>query len=176
MPASRPAARALTQGTVGYRSKLRRRQLTEDVNVEISGRELGRAPDDGRADRPGASQFDPMRSLVPVHRSGCCCQIVAIPEPVTESERAAGSLLDGGAKGCSGAARTIIEGLFVEPDVFPSKPAEDAIDHHGLALDVGPHTGVEAGVKDDRPRLVLGQFALYLPQYLLPAPRVAFRR
>ena len=39
--------------------KSRRRRLTEDGNVEISGRYLGRVPDDGGADRPGASQFGP---------------------------------------------------------------------------------------------------------------------
>jgi len=35
--------------------KLRRRQLTEDGNVEISGRDLGRVPDEGGVDRPGVS-------------------------------------------------------------------------------------------------------------------------
>jgi hypothetical protein len=39
--------------------KLRRRQLTEDGNVEISGWDLGRVLDEGGVDGPGASQFDP---------------------------------------------------------------------------------------------------------------------
>src|SRR6516162_3365530 len=67
-------------------------------------------------------------------------------------------------------------GLFVEPDVFPARSAEDAVDHHDLSLDVGPHTDAAVGVEDDRPRVLLGQFALNLPQYLLAARRVAFRR
>jgi hypothetical protein len=57
---------ATTSQWIRYRLKLRRRQLTEDVNVEISGRDLGRMPDEGAADRPGAYQFDPKRSLVAV--------------------------------------------------------------------------------------------------------------
>jgi hypothetical protein len=39
--------------------KLRRRQLTEDGNVEISGRDLGRGPDEGGADRPGSVSIRP---------------------------------------------------------------------------------------------------------------------
>jgi hypothetical protein len=66
------------------------------------------------------------------------------------------------------------DGLFVEPYVFPSLKAEDAVDHHDLTLDVWPHAGAEAGVKDDRPRVLLDQFAPDLPQYLLPARRVDF--
>jgi hypothetical protein len=37
--------------------KSRRRRLTADGNVEINRRYLGRVPDEGGADRPGASQF-----------------------------------------------------------------------------------------------------------------------
>ena len=43
--------------------KLRWHQLTEDGNVEIGGRDLSRAPDEGGADRRGASQIDPKPSL-----------------------------------------------------------------------------------------------------------------
>jgi hypothetical protein len=39
--------------------KLRRRQLTEDGNVEISGRDLRKAPGGNCADRRGASHIDP---------------------------------------------------------------------------------------------------------------------
>jgi hypothetical protein len=43
--------------------KSRRRRLTEDGNVEISRRYLGRVRDEGGADRPGASQLDPKLPL-----------------------------------------------------------------------------------------------------------------
>jgi hypothetical protein len=36
--------------------------------------------------------------------------------------------------------------------------------------------GAAVGVKDDWSRVLLGQFALDLPQYLLPPRRVAFHR
>jgi hypothetical protein len=40
--------------------KLRRRQLNEDGNLEITGRDLRKGPDEGGSDRPGrASQIDP---------------------------------------------------------------------------------------------------------------------
>src|SRR6516164_8442749 len=68
------------------------------------------------------------------------------------------------------------DGLFVEPHVFAARPVEDAVDQDDLTLDPGPHTGAAVGVKDDRPRVLLGQFALDLPQYLLPARRVALHR
>jgi hypothetical protein len=45
--------------------KSRWRRLTEDGNIEISRRCLARAPDERGADRPGASQFDPFRTLGP---------------------------------------------------------------------------------------------------------------
>jgi hypothetical protein len=41
--------------------KLRRRQLTEDGNVEISGRDLRKVLGGNRADSRGASQIDPNR-------------------------------------------------------------------------------------------------------------------
>ena len=43
--------------------KSHRRRLTEDVNVKISRRYLGRVRDEGSADRLGASQFDPLATL-----------------------------------------------------------------------------------------------------------------
>ena len=43
--------------------KLRRRQLTEDGNVEISGRDLGRVPDEGGARSPG-ERFNSTLSVV----------------------------------------------------------------------------------------------------------------
>jgi hypothetical protein len=67
--------------------------------------------------------------------------------------------------------RADCDGLFVEPYIFPARSVEDAVDHHDLALDVGPHTAAAVGVKDDRPRVLLDQFAPDLPQYLLPARR-----
>ena len=72
---------ATTSQWIRYRLKLRRRQLTEDVNVEISGRDLGRVPDEGAADRPGASQFDPLRSLAGVGRDGKECPIPDLRHP-----------------------------------------------------------------------------------------------
>jgi non-ribosomal peptide synthetase component F len=44
--------------------KLRRRQLTEDGNVEISGRDLRKVLGGNRADSRGASQIDPKPSFL----------------------------------------------------------------------------------------------------------------
>jgi hypothetical protein len=43
--------------------KLLRRQLTEDGHVEISGRDLGRVPDEGGADRPRSVSNRPIADL-----------------------------------------------------------------------------------------------------------------
>ena len=55
----RPTTSSSTRFESIAERKLPRRQLTEDGNVEISGWDLGRVPNEGGADRPGASQFDP---------------------------------------------------------------------------------------------------------------------
>jgi hypothetical protein len=56
--------------------KLRGRQLTEDGNVEISGRDL--VPDDGGADRPRASQFDPKPPFASIDSNAGKCPTLAI--------------------------------------------------------------------------------------------------
>jgi hypothetical protein len=55
--------------------KSRRRRLTEDGNVEISRRYLGRVPDEGGADRRGASQFDPKAVARHGIEAGALCSV-----------------------------------------------------------------------------------------------------
>jgi hypothetical protein len=62
--------------TAQWISKLRRRQfnrLTEDVNVEISGRDLGRVPDEGAADCPGRLNSTQSRRSLWVSETGGPC-------------------------------------------------------------------------------------------------------
>ena len=56
--------------------KLRRRQLTEDGNVEISGRDLRTAPSGSGTGRRGASQIDPKQPFAgyPAGPSGSSTQ------------------------------------------------------------------------------------------------------
>jgi hypothetical protein len=61
--------------------------------------------------------------------------------------------------------------LFIEPDVFPTIPVEDAVDHEGQPFDVGLPARPAARIEDDRPGAVLGQLAFDRPDQLL-APRL----
>src|SRR5204862_4685267 len=58
--------------------------------------------------------------------------------------------------------RTSIRRLLVEPDILHAMVVVDAVDHHGIALDVGMPAGARAVVVQNRPGNVLGQAALDL--------------
>src|SRR5437899_5577432 len=62
---------------------------------------------------------------------------------------------------------TLLEHLFVEPDVFHAPAVEDAVDHDRQPLDMRLPAARAAVVKDDRPGAVFRQFALDLPYQLL---------
>jgi len=56
-----------------------------------------------------------------------------------------------------------LAGLAVEPDVLHAPAVELAVDHNGQPFDLRLHAGCQAGVVDDRPRAVLLQFLVDLP-------------
>jgi hypothetical protein len=58
--------------------KLRRRQLTEDGNVEISGRDLRKVLGGNRADSRGASQIDPLQTLALVSAANSQCLLTSL--------------------------------------------------------------------------------------------------
>src|SRR5262249_40583886 len=66
--------------------------------------------------------------------------------------------------------------LFIEPDVLSAIAVEDAIDHECQPFDRGLPTRSTAGIKDDRPGCIFGQFPLDCPKQLLASPCVGLGR
>src|SRR5262245_57246207 len=58
--------------------------------------------------------------------------------------------------------------LFVEPDVFEASVVVDAADHHRQPLQLRLPARSATGVEQDRPRIVLRQLLLDLPDLLPP--------
>src|SRR6516162_2421281 len=70
----------------------------------------------------------------------------------------------------------IIDRLLIQPNVLEAPAVERAVHHDGHVLDIGSPAGRTPGIEDNRPRLVLGQFALDCPYQLLPALPVGLHR
>src|SRR6516165_5207099 len=60
----------------------------------------------------------------------------------------------------------------VEPEVFEARPVIDAVDHVGEALYLRLPAGRNAAVEDDRPRVVVDQLSLDLPDQPLAHARI----
>src|SRR3954464_14355960 len=65
---------------------------------------------------------------------------------------------------------------LVEPDVLEAETVVDAVDLRHVALDVGLHADRRAVPHDDRPRSVLEQLAIDLPNQLAPLVDVGLGR
>src|SRR5215471_2264226 len=64
-----------------------------------------------------------------------------------------------------------LHGLLIQPNVLEAPAIEQAVHHDGHVLDIGSPAGRSPGIEDNRPRPVLGQFALDCPDQLLaPLP------
>src|SRR5215813_15177147 len=62
--------------------------------------------------------------------------------------------------------------LSVEPEVLEARAVVDAVDHVGEALHLRLPAGRNAAVEDDRPRVVLDQLLLDLPDQPLARARI----
>ena len=62
--------------------------------------------------------------------------------------------------------------LSVEPEVFEARAVVDAVDHVGEALHLRLPAGRNAAVEDDRPRVVLDQLLLDLPDQPFARARI----
>src|SRR5579884_434047 len=66
--------------------------------------------------------------------------------------------------------------LSVEPDILEAPAVVDAVDHDRQPLDLRLHAGGADVVEDDRPRAVLLQLLVDLPNQALPLLRVGDHR